>query len=189
MNTWLLGSSTPTPRIGAITVGSDQVMPWSADRITASMLIGVMLLVIVIRSKASSTVPSGRTPITLPMVWASTPGSKIGRAGSHTPPVVRANQVGPVPIGLLGWVCPVSRSHTAYTRPGSIGSAVIASLSLNTSGSLSARSTVGSLHVSPPSLDRLATIALRGDIESNTSATWNTVPSAAIVTHGSVARS
>lgn len=93
-------------------IGGDHVRPWSVERITATEVGELGLLAIVIRSNTTTSVPSGSTTRTLPIVCASTPGSKIARAGSHAPAVERASQVGPVPSGLVGCDRPVNRSHT-----------------------------------------------------------------------------
>src|SRR6478672_6167855 len=110
----------------------------------------------------------------------------MGRADSHErpPSVVRANHDGPLPPGS-------SRSHVAYANPGVTGSAVMDSLSLN--GETPSRiSVAGSLHVRPPSVERLASTALdepgANVAPLNAIALWYAMPSGPIVTHGSLAR-
>src|SRR6266496_1237215 len=115
------------------------------------------------------------------------------RAGSQVrpPSVVRENQIGSrnerewirpsmlsreVPLGVT------KRSQAAYAYFAVRGSAVTDSLSLNayaTSRSPESRMIVhGSLHVSPPLVDRLARTALTLSAALNDRATWYAVPSA-----------
>src|SRR5262245_58547067 len=96
------------------------------------------------------------------------------RGGSHVrpPSVVRENSVGPVkPRSRLCSRFPTPnlltspggvliRSQTAYTKLGSVESAVMDSLSLKKRGSVSRISVIGSLHVSPPSVDLLTRTAV-----------------------------
>src|SRR5262245_35246244 len=109
------------------------------------------------------------------------------RAGSQVrpPSVVRENQMGS--RNVREWISPsmpardvalgeTKRSHAAYAYPFCSGSAVTDSLSLNAnelSRSPESRITVhGSLHVSPPLVDRLARIALVASFALNESETW-----------------
>src|SRR5215216_752174 len=73
------------------------------------------------------------------------------RASSQLAPplVVRVNSVGPRKTGPVV----ASRSHTAYTKRESLGSAVIEPLSLKRLGLASRMSVEGLLQVSPPSVD------------------------------------
>src|SRR6266540_2429620 len=126
------------------------------------------------------------------------------RAGSQvTPPsVVRENQIGSrnvrvlIAPSMLAREVPLgstNRSQAAYAYPALSASAVTDSLSLNanaTSRSPESRIIVhGSLHVSPPSVDRLARTALTLSRALNDRATWYAVPSAPNDTQGSDARS
>src|SRR6476646_11841808 len=110
----------------------------------------------------------------------------MGFAGSQDcpPSIVRANHDGPLPF----WS---SRSHVAYANPAVSGSAVSDSLSLK--GATPSRiSVAGSLHVRPPSVDRLARTALDEFVANvspvNAMPIWYAMPSGPIDTHGSLAR-
>ena len=90
------------------------------------------------------------------------------RAGSHDSPpfVVRVNHAGPLKPSPTTFSLPCgadtispravsSRSHTAYTKSASFGSAVIAFLSFRKRGSVSSLRMIGAPHLRPPSVERL----------------------------------
>src|SRR5215210_6100909 len=150
----------------------DHVSPRSVERMNAMLNPrdpGGAFLAPWIRSKKSIRSPLGSTTIWLPIVWSIVPGSKIFRAGSQLSPpsVVRLNHAGPRKATLFsnalgGALSPggdTSRSHTAYTKSESCGSAVRLFLSLSTFGFSSRLSVMGSLHVTPPSVDRITSMA------------------------------
>src|SRR5687767_9522428 len=92
----------------------------------------------------------------------------MSRAASQLVPpfVVRENQVGPRPatafsnrLGFAFSLGGASRSHTAYAKLESFGSAVSVFLSLSTKGLSSRLSVIGLLQVAPPSVDRITSIA------------------------------
>src|SRR5262249_46413334 len=116
------------------------------------------------------------------------------RAGSQLcPPLVdRAIHVGPLSIfSFFSLFSPAEpdRFQTAYTRYGSRGSAVIDSLSSPTVSSVSRARTAGSLHVRPPSSDRLARMAWSASLWLNDRLIACAMPSGPNDTQGSVARS
>jgi len=107
--------------------------------------------------------------------------SKIARAGSHELPpfVVRANTVCErsanvcrSALRLTLSLGNVLRSHTAKTKFGSNGSAVIDSLSTNSEPEplFSRWSVIGSLQAVPPFVDLLTRIALSAFVSLNDSA-------------------
>src|SRR5215218_4798380 len=151
--------------------------------------------------KRSTSSPVGRTTIWWPIVDWSFCGAKIARAGSQLAPpfVVRENIASPRnekacwALKLARSLGNRSRSQTAYTKLESFGSAVIDSLSLKRNGAspLGSRTTVmGSLHVSPPSVDLLTRIAVAGSLTKFTERLiWWTSPLGLNVTQGSEDRS
>ena len=82
------------------------------------------------------------------------------------------------------------RSHTAYTRPESLGSAVREFLSLKTCGFASSIRVTGSVHVAPPSSDLLTSTAFRRlRVSLNERLRNHMSPFGEMSLHGSVARS
>src|SRR4029450_1135294 len=206
------GSITiPRKNVSTMVSFLSHVAPWSEDRITAMWVprvpwsfLGPRTSVITLISSPSNWSLSGSTAIWLPMVWAMTPARKILRAGSQVSPpsVVRANRGSPAKAMAFSNACwfwlplggEITRSHTAYTKSESFGSAVMAFLSLNAFG-LSARlRETGSSHVAPWVVERMTSmssgfVSKPPALVSVDKLIKYAVPSGEMATHGSEARS
>src|SRR5437763_9278689 len=175
------GSTTPIVPSWSTNVGwASHVTPWSVDRTSATFNASPKN-----KANESMSVPSGSTLTMLPIVPLFVPGSKMACAGSKlaAPLTVRLKKLGSVKSGLVrsGWN---ARSHTAYTRFGSVGSAVMDSLSLNARGSVSRMTVRIGPHWWPPSRDLDTRTAFVGLLSLKDRLMKYESPLGADVTHG-----
>src|SRR5215211_237089 len=182
----------------SITIGRDQVSPWSVERITAAVKPRfARLRTLRIQLNSITRSPFGSTTIWLPIVWLNWPGSKTGLASYDSPPSSeRANQATDLNVTVFSAARELARSvgdtmrcHVTYTKFESCGSAVSVSLSLKTVALLSNFTTTGSSQFAPPSIERDVSTAFATLVSLMPSATWWAVPLGENDTHGSVARS
>src|SRR5919201_2529998 len=168
---------TPGTMIGlwsSTIVGAENVRPPSVERTTYVCNAFFSLPLLSKSVPPTSSVPSGSTTGTLPIVCLFCPVARITCGGENVAPpsVERENIAGPVKPPVNGWPveASISRSQVTYTLPrnglAAALSTAIACLSLKNWNSVSTITGTGAPQVRPPSVDVLTKMALRNVVSS-----------------------